>query len=142
MIDLQAICDAYAFHGISNVCFNRGTNIPAHGLTKISKYHAFYHLLQTEKCDFIVKQWVIRSPNATVSTPSCLLYGLAMIAYAAQTIYTHRETLLLHTSAHVNMQLYKLYRWKKWNCFRSRIASCLYSFMIMLYFKKVRVRIQ
>ncbi len=56
MIDLQAVRDAYAVHDISNVRFIRGPNNPADGLTKISKFHALYHLLQTGKCDFIVEQ--------------------------------------------------------------------------------------
>ncbi len=45
IIDLQAVRDAYAVHGISKIGFIRGPNNPADGLTKICKFHALHHLL-------------------------------------------------------------------------------------------------
>ncbi len=68
MIDIQAVRGAYALHNISNVSFTRVKNDPGNGLTKIAKSHDLYHLLQTEKCDFIVGQRVIRSQNAPIPT--------------------------------------------------------------------------
>ena len=68
MIDIQAVRDAYALHNICNVSFIRVPNNPGDGLTKIAKSHDLNHLLQTGKCDFIVRQWVIRSQNAPAPT--------------------------------------------------------------------------
>ncbi len=67
-IDLQAVRDAYAVHDISNLGFIRVPSNSAVGLAKISKFHVFYRLLQTGKCDFISEQWVIRCPNAVSPT--------------------------------------------------------------------------
>ncbi len=60
MIDLQAVCDAYAVHDISNVGFTT--------VVQKSKCYAFDHVLLTGKCDFFVERWVKNTQNLATST--------------------------------------------------------------------------
>ncbi len=68
MLDVLAVIDAYALHNISNVGFVRDRNNPAEDSTKISKFHALYHLMQAGNWDFIVNQWVIGIQRAVIPT--------------------------------------------------------------------------
>ncbi len=80
MIDLQAVCDAYAVHDISNVSFVRGPNDPA-----------FHYLLQTGKCDFIENSGFFVPGMQPHKSAIYLLHLFATFVYVSQSLYTHFE---------------------------------------------------
>ena len=88
IIDLRAVCDAYAVYDISNDGFVSSRNNPADGLTKIGKCGSFYPFFRLTNVILSQNKGVFVSRVQPQQPTICLLHPFAMLVHKSQLLHT------------------------------------------------------